>query len=108
MYSVLFGATVSGGTYGGSTAPRYAPPAFDELVEREPVGGMCVNCLHRIEITLGGERYQLCVQERDDSDNEHPTGEVYECDLGETECADWLWDGDDFNDGKDRWAWEMR
>lgn len=67
--------------------PRYDEP---DLTEDEPMGGMCFNCEHRVTVELGGTKYHLCAQERDDRKGGQ-LGDVYECDPDETDCCCWVW-----------------
>lgn len=60
--------------------PRYPQP----MEEPEPPK-TCYNCTHMVEVKLGGEKYNLCVIERDMSAD----GSVEECDPEETGCMDW-------------------
>ena len=69
--------------------PRYAEP---DLTEDEPQEGMCFNCEHRVTVELGGTKYDLCVQERDDRRGGQ-LGDVYEADRDQTECCNWDWNG---------------
>lgn len=69
--------------------PRYAEPDF---IADEPNEGMCYNCDHRVVVELGGIKYHLCVQERDDRKGGQ-LGDVHECDRDADECADWCWNG---------------
>jgi hypothetical protein len=69
--------------------PRYAEPDF---IADEPKEGMCFNCEHRVTVELGGTKYDLCVQERDDRRGGQ-LGDVYEADRDQTECCNWDWNG---------------
>lgn len=73
----------------GLGIPRYAEP---DIIEEEPKEGMCFNCEHRVTVELGGTKYDLCVQERDDR-RDGQLGDVYEADRDLTECCQWDWNG---------------
>lgn len=65
--------------------PRYEVPEQVYMEADEPEAGACWNCSHMVEVTIGGESYQLCVRSRDiDGD-----GDVFEVDLGVRECTGW-------------------